>query len=171
VQCASKHHEYLLEQNRVFFPVTSGHQRVPARVKPISDEVFKSVICDLVKVCSDTALQWHFVGDGQGPPSVAGVGLLTSALTDGSQPSAEVLNCQCLHDVKGMLDSKAYLKNPNSSNAAQARAQTMVLDSINSLMNGEQHWNPNQNADNPSDLNPNNVSVGLNNRSAAASNA
>jgi hypothetical protein len=103
---------YILEHNRVYFPVTSGHQCVPARVKPISEEVFKSVICDLVKVCSDTALQWHYVGDGQGPPSVAGLGLPSSALTDGSQPSAEVLYCQCLHDVKGILDSKAYLKTP-----------------------------------------------------------
>jgi hypothetical protein len=74
-------------------------------------------------------------------------------------------------DVKGMLDLKAYLKNPNSANAAQARAQTMVLDSINSLMNGEQCRNQNQTADDPSDLNPNNLSVGLNNRSVAASNA
>jgi hypothetical protein len=51
-----------------------------------------------------------------------------------------------------MLDLKAYLKNPNSENAAQACAQTMVLDSINSLMNGEQHQNQNQTADDPSDL-------------------
>jgi hypothetical protein len=47
----------------------------------------------------------------------------------------------------------------------------MVLDSINTIMNGEQHQNPNQNADDPSDLNLNNVSAGLNKQSVAASNA
>ncbi len=38
-------------------------------------------------------------------------------------------------------------------------------------MNGEQCRNQNQTADDPSDLNPNNLSVGLNNRSVAVSNA
>jgi hypothetical protein len=54
---------YLLEKNRVFFPVTAGHQHVPTRAQIINEETIKSAVVDLVKCCSDTALHRHYVGD------------------------------------------------------------------------------------------------------------
>ncbi len=48
---------YQLEKNQVFFPVTSGQQRVPTHVRGNNEETFKSAVLDLVKCCSDTNLQ------------------------------------------------------------------------------------------------------------------
>ncbi len=128
---------YLLEKNRVFFPVNSGRQRVPTRVRLINDETFKSAVVDLVKCSSDTTLQRHYVGDGHGDVAVAGLGLPPSALTDGASPSAKTLFRRCLHEVKGLLESKAYLSNPNSASAAASHAQASVLEGINNVLNGE----------------------------------
>jgi hypothetical protein len=127
---------YLLEKNRVFFPVTAGRQRVPTRVRSINEETFKSAVVDLVKCCSDTALQRHYVGDGHGDPSIAGLGIPPGALTDGSAPSAEILFKRSLHEVKGLLESKSYLSNPNSAAATAARAQAVILDGINDILSG-----------------------------------
>ncbi len=128
---------YLLEKNRVFFPVTSGRQRVPTRVRIMNDETFKSAVLDLVKCCSDTNLQRHYVGDGHGDVALAGLGIPPSALTDGTAPGAEALFKRSLHEVKGLVESKVYLANPNSSNAAAARQQATLLEGINCVLNGE----------------------------------
>jgi hypothetical protein len=67
---------------------------------------------------------------------VAGLGLPPSALTDGSIPSVESLFKQSLHEVKGLLKSKAYLKNPDSVEAAASPQEAVVLEGINILMAG-----------------------------------
>jgi hypothetical protein len=127
---------YLMEVNRVFFPVTAGRHRVPGRVRPINEETFKSAVLDIVKCVGDANIQRHYVGDGDGDISVAGLGLPPSALTDGSIPSAETLFKRSLHEVKGLLESKAYLRNPDSAEATAARQEAIVLEGINVIMSG-----------------------------------
>jgi hypothetical protein len=38
--------------------------------------------------------------------------------------------------VKGLLESKSYLSNPNSAAATVARAQAVILDGINDILSG-----------------------------------
>jgi hypothetical protein len=49
-------------------------------------------------------LQQHYVGDGHGDPTVAGLGIPPGALTNGSVPSTDILFKQSLHEVKGLLE-------------------------------------------------------------------
>jgi hypothetical protein len=81
----------LLLKNRILFPVAVGYQRLPARVRLINKEIFKSTIVDVVKCIADANLQRHYVGDGAGSVALAGFGLPPSALTDGTAPIAEIL--------------------------------------------------------------------------------
>jgi len=120
-----------LEQNHVFYLTTSGHRRIPARLQSLSDETFKAAIFDLVKCVADTNLQHHYVGDGDVSSAVSGFGLPTSALTSGASPGAEALFKRALHEVKGLVDSKMFLKNPNSAEAITERQQSTFLNSIN----------------------------------------
>jgi len=64
------------------------------------------------------------------------LGFPPRALTDGSAPSAEILFKRSLHEVKGLLESKSYLSNPNSAAATAARAQAVILDGINDILSG-----------------------------------
>jgi hypothetical protein len=125
-----------MEVNRVFFSVTAGRQRVPGRVRQINEETFKSAVLEIIKCVGDTNVQRHYVGDGDGDISVAGLGLPPSALTDGSIPSVETLFKRSLHEVKGLLESKAYLRNPDSVEATAARQEALVLEGINVIMSG-----------------------------------
>jgi hypothetical protein len=111
-----------MEVNHVFFPVTAGWQRVPGHVRQINKETFKSAVMDIIKCVGDANIQRHYVGDGDADAdvSVAGLGSPPSALTDGSLPSAETLVKCSLHEVKGLLESKAYLRNPDSTEATAA---------------------------------------------------
>jgi hypothetical protein len=127
---------YLMEKNRVFFAVASGRQRIPGCVRLINEETFKSAVVDIVKCVADANLQCHYVGDGDCDVEVAGLGLPPSALTYGSIPSAETLFRRSLHEVKSLLESKAYLKNPDSVEAAASRHEAVVLEGINILMAG-----------------------------------
>jgi hypothetical protein len=128
----------LLLKNRILFPVAVGRQRLPARVRLINEEIFKSTIVDVVKCIADANLQRHCVGDGAGSAALAGFGLPPSALTDGTAPSTEILFKRSLHEVKGLLESKAYLKNPDSAEATAARQEALVLDGINNILSGGQ---------------------------------
>jgi hypothetical protein len=83
---------------------------------------------DIVKCVGDANIQCHYVGDGDGDISVAGLGLPPSALTDGSIPSAEILFKRSLHEVKGLLESKAYLRNPDSAEATAGCQEALVLE-------------------------------------------
>jgi hypothetical protein len=127
---------YLLERNRVFFPVGSGRNRIPTRVRAMNEEIFKTTILDFLKCCVDTNLQWYYVGDGVGDVATAGLGLPPMALTDGSLPGAEILFRRSLHEVKGLVESKVYLKNPESAEAAAERHQSAVLDAMNNVLAG-----------------------------------
>ncbi len=42
-----------------------------------------------------------------------------------------------LHEVKGLLESQTYLKNPAAADIAAARQQAVVLDSIARVLNGQ----------------------------------
>jgi hypothetical protein len=42
---------YLLEQNPVFYPVSSGRQRIPTRLQSLSDETFKAAIFLSCEMC------------------------------------------------------------------------------------------------------------------------
>jgi hypothetical protein len=128
---------YWMEVNRVFFPVTAGRQRVPGRVRQINEETFKSAVLEeIIKCVGDANIQRHYVGDGDGDISVAGLGLPPSALTDGSIPSVQTLFKRSLHEVKGLLESKACLRNPDSAEAKAARQEALVLEGINVIMSG-----------------------------------
>jgi hypothetical protein len=50
------------------------------------------------------------VRDGNGEPHLAGLGIPPIALTAGTLPSSEILFKKSLHEVKGLLESQAYLK-------------------------------------------------------------
>ena len=84
-----------------------------------------------MKCVADTNLQHHYVGDGDVSSAVSGFGLPTSALTSGASPGAEALFKRALHEVKGLVDSKMFLKNPNSAEAITERQQSTFLNSIN----------------------------------------
>jgi hypothetical protein len=43
----------------------------------------------------------------------------------------------CLHEVKALFDSQVYLKNPQAPENATARQQSMILDRINCVVNGQ----------------------------------
>jgi hypothetical protein len=135
MQCCSFHCELL---NRIFFPVTAGHQHIPARVRLINEEIFKAAIVDIVKCTAEANLQHHYVGNGAGDVTLAGLGLSPIALMDGIVPSAEILLKCSLHEVKGFLDSKFYQKNPDSAAAAAAGYEAIVLDRINTILAGGQ---------------------------------
>jgi hypothetical protein len=91
---------------------------------------------DIVKCVGDANIQRHYIGDGDGDISVAGLELPASALMDGSIPSAEILFKSSLHEVKGLLESKAYLRNPDSAEATAAHQEALVLEGINVIMSG-----------------------------------
>ncbi len=75
---------------------------------------------ELTKCTSDTNLQQYYISDGEGDPILAGLGVPPIALTSGSSPSAEMLFKRSLHEVKGLLESQAYLKNPAAADIATA---------------------------------------------------
>jgi hypothetical protein len=77
------------------------------------------------------------VGDGDGEPHLAGLGLPTISLTDGTLPGSEILFKRSLHDVKALLESQAYLKNPAAAEIAAARQQSVILDGIAKVLNGQ----------------------------------
>jgi hypothetical protein len=88
-----------------------------------------------VKCVVDTNLQHHYVGDGDISSGVSGFGLSTGALTSGSSPGAEALLKKALHNVKGVVDLKQYLLNPDSAEAIADRQQSALLNSINRVVN------------------------------------
>jgi hypothetical protein len=103
----------------------------------LNDETFKAAVVEVTKAASDTNLQCYYVGDGEGDPTLAGLGVPPIALTSGSSPGAEVLFKRSLHEVKGLLESQAYLKNPAAADIAAAHQQAVVLDGIARVLNGE----------------------------------
>ncbi len=84
-----------------------------------------------MKIASDTNHQCHYVGDGDGDVSLAGLGIPPISLTDGALPGAEMLFKQGLHSMKGLVNSQVYLKNPKSAEAEASRQQSALLESIN----------------------------------------
>jgi hypothetical protein len=55
----------------------------------------------------------------------------------GYSPGAEALFKRALHNVKGLVDSKQYLKNPDSAEAIAERQQSALHNSINRVVNGD----------------------------------
>jgi hypothetical protein len=50
-----------------------------------------------------------------------------------------VLKFKCsLHEVEGLLESKAHLNNPHSAEATVVRQEAIMLDRINTILAGEQ---------------------------------
>jgi hypothetical protein len=88
----------------------------------------------------DKNLEHYYVGDGVGDVTTAGLGLppmaLTNVLTDGALPRAEILFRHGLHEVKDWVESKVYLKNPESTEAAAEYHQLAVLDAMNNVLAG-----------------------------------
>jgi hypothetical protein len=105
-------------------------------VRPLNDETFKCAVIDLTKCTGDTNLQCNYVGDGGGDPQLAGLGLPPIALTAGESPGSEMLFKRRLHEVKALLESQAYLKNPSASEITAAQNQAVVLDGIARVLNG-----------------------------------
>jgi hypothetical protein len=69
----------------------------------------------------DTNLQCHYVEDGAICSGISGFWFTPGALTSGSSPGAEALFKKALHKVKGLVDSKLYLKIPDSEVAIAER--------------------------------------------------
>jgi len=128
---------HLIEKNSVFYPGGPARARLPVSLRPLNDETFKAAVIELTKCTSDTNLQRYYVGDGEGDPTLAGLGVPPMALTSGSSPGAEILFKRSLHEVKGLLESQAYLKNPAAADIAAARQQAVVLDGIARVLNGQ----------------------------------
>lgn len=101
------------------------------------DETFKSAVIELTKCTSDTNLQHNYVGDGDGEPHLAGLGISPIKITSGTLPSAEILFKKSLHEVNGLLESQEYLKNLSSADVAAARQQSIVLDDTACILNGQ----------------------------------
>ena len=127
---------FLLEKNTVFFPAGAARSRLPVCVRPLNEETFKSAVTELTKCTSDTNLQRNYVGDGDGEPHLAGLGIPPIALTSGESPGSEMLFKRSLHEVKALFESQAYLKNPTASEITAARNQAIVLDGIARVLNG-----------------------------------
>jgi hypothetical protein len=86
----------------VFFPASgAARSRLPVCVRPLNDEL---------ECTSATNLQRSYVGDGDGEPHLAGLGIPSIALTAGTLPSSEILFKKSLHEVKGLLKSQVGLK-------------------------------------------------------------
>jgi hypothetical protein len=128
---------HLIEKNSVFYPGGPAQARLPVSLRPLNDETFKAVVIELTKCTSDTNLQWYYVSDGEGDPTLTGLGTPPMALTSGSSPGAEILFKRSLHEVKGLLESQAYLKNLASADIAPACQQAVVLDGIAQVLNGQ----------------------------------
>ncbi len=101
---------------------------------PLNEEIFKFVVMDLLKCTNDTNMERSYVGDGKGDIHLAGLGIPPIALTDGSSPGSEILFKCCLHEVKALFDSQAYLKTPETAAACQ---QATLLDGITHVANGQ----------------------------------
>jgi len=127
----------LLQTNMVFFPAGAARFRTPVCVRPLNEETFKAAVVELAKCTSDTNLQRNYVGDGDGDPSLAGLGIPPIALAAGVSPGAEILFKKSLHEVKALLESQAYLKKPAGADTVAARQQAVVLDGIARVLNGQ----------------------------------
>jgi hypothetical protein len=103
----------------------------------LNEETFKAAIIELLRCTSDTNVQRHYFGDGEGNIAVAGFCLPPAALTDGTKPGAETLFKLSLHEVKGLFESQVYLKNPNAADVAAAWIQAAILDGIGCVTNGQ----------------------------------
>jgi hypothetical protein len=122
---------YLLEKNLVFFPAGAVRACVPVCLRTLNEETFKAAIIELTKCRSDTNHQRNYVGDGSRlRPS-------TISLTDGKLPGSEILFKRSLHDVKSLFELQAYLKNPAAAEIAAAKQQSVILDGIEKLLNGQ----------------------------------
>jgi hypothetical protein len=93
-----------------FFSSGNVRSYLPICMHPLNDETYKSAVIDFLKCVNDTNLQCHYVGDCVGSVELAGLGLPSSALTDGTLPGSEVLFKCCLCEVKALYDSQLYLK-------------------------------------------------------------
>jgi hypothetical protein len=103
-------------------------------VHPLNEEIFKFVVMDLLKCTNDTHVQRSYVGDGKGDIHL---GIPPIALTDGSSPASEILFKHCLHEVKALFDSQAYLKNPSAPETVAAHQEATLLDGITLVANGQ----------------------------------
>jgi hypothetical protein len=101
---------HLMGKISVFYPgVGPAHARLPVCLR-MNDETFKAAVIELTKCTSDTNLQHHYIGNGEGDPTWTGIGVPPIALTSGSSPGDEMLFKRSLHEVKGFLESYVYLK-------------------------------------------------------------
>ena len=128
---------HILEKNFIFFPAGAVRSRYPVCVRPLNEEIFKFVVMDLLKCTNDTNVQRSYVGDGKGDIHLAGLGIPPIALTDGSSLGSEILFKRCLHEVKALFDSQAYLKNPSSLETVAAHQEATLLDGITLVANGQ----------------------------------
>jgi hypothetical protein len=128
---------HLMEKNSILFPAGSSRSRAPVRARVLNEETFKATVVDMLRCTNDTNLQRTYVGDGAGDLELAGLGIAPIALTDGSNPSAEMLFKRCLHEVKALFESQGYLKNPHAPESVASRQQSMILDGIARIANGQ----------------------------------
>ena len=109
---------YIMGKYHIFFLMSSGFQHIPDHVCLINEKIFKYSVMDVVKCIADTNLQRHYGGNNDGNVALAGLGLPPSARTDDSGSSAELLFSRSFHELKGLLECNAYIKNPSSTEAS-----------------------------------------------------
>jgi hypothetical protein len=90
---------------------------------------FKAAILDFLKSCVGRNLQHYCVGDADN----SGLGLPPLALADGVVPWAGISFRCSLYELKGLVKSMAYFKNPES---AAKWHQSAILDAMNSFLAG-----------------------------------
>ncbi len=90
-----------------------------------------------MKCTNDTNLQQTYFGYEEGDVELAGLSIPPIALTDGTAPGPELLPKRCLHEVKALFDSQVYLKAPQAPENTATRQQSMILDSIIHVVNGQ----------------------------------
>jgi len=103
-----------------FSPAGAMRSRYPVHLRPLNEEIFKSMVMDILKCTNDINVQQSYVGDGEGSIHLSGLGIPPIALMDGSSPGLEILFKHCLHEVKALFDSLAHLKNPSAPEATAA---------------------------------------------------
>lgn len=106
---------YILESNRVFFPVILGGVQVTSKVI-VNRAKFLDAVRNIVRVIYGGVSRSHYMEDDAGKDSP-------------KSPTAEILFYSCLHELKGLVESWEYLINSYSYADREQNVQ-LSLDDI-----------------------------------------
>jgi len=123
---------YLLVQNHVLVCIRGR----PKHVSPISGDSLCEIVSKAAIEFKETD-SWFYQGDGaEENPALAGVGVPSAALTDGSWPSADKLYQEDLHEIEGAITAKLSEINPSDPTVQHNHLVSATCDCINALIAG-----------------------------------